>query len=403
MINPYFIYVLSFLAVLIAYLFGWSNLFPNLGGSLLIFLLCSIIIALFMGREVAKRKIITFNRLFYKDKLVWVTIAILVGYVIEFIYHGNFPLLAIITNIPLSYHEFGIPTFHVILVTFNSFFSIVLFQVLLSEEKKRKGKLILLLVLNLLPSVLIMNRGMLVIILMSCVFVYLIRYQDKITMKKVAGLLGLFLIALYLFGVVGNVRVNNSYQTDTSLFDNSLFLQLGGASEEFRESFIPKEYFWPYIYLTSPMANLQETLNNFEHNEDVTTYNTFSFVVTQIFPDFVSKRIAAMLSISVPNVLQIAPEFNVGTAFAESFVILGWVGISLFVLFLFVFALFYILFLKSINSKYFVAGVAIINSIFVFNAFTNMFAFTGLSFQLVYPILFTIWDTFRNKKEGRCE
>lgn len=392
MINPYFLYVLSFIAVLAVYLFGWSSLFPPLGISLLLFLVCSILIALLMGRAFMKRKIITFNHLEYKNSLNWITYAIIAGYVIEFIYFGNFPLLAVLTKSSLSYTEFGIPTFHVFLVTFNSFFSIYLFQLILSETQKRL-KLLILFLLTLVPSLLILNRGMLIIILMSCVFVYLIKYQSKITIKKIAGLTILMVIALYLFGVVGNIRVNNTYHTQTSLLDNSMFLQIGGATKEFKASPIPKEFFWSYIYAASPLANLQETINKYEQTKDISMSDSFVFTTTQIIPDFISKRIAKSYEIVIPKAVQVAPELNVSTAFAQPYLILGWVGISLFTLFIFIFAFFYILVLKRMRSEYFVVGVAILNSVFVFNTFSNMFAFTGLSFQLVYPILFSLFSS----------
>jgi oligosaccharide repeat unit polymerase len=391
LINPYFIYALSFFAVLIAYLFKWSKLFPGLGVPLIAFLMCSMIIALFMGRTFLKRNIITFNKLKFNNKVEHITYLIMFGYFVEFLYHRNFPLLAIFTKVPLSYHEFGIPTFHVLLVTFNSFFSIYLFQMILSVSKSRRI-LIIFFVLTLIPSLLIMNRGMLVMILISCLFVYLIKYQQKITLKKISALVIIGLLGLYLFGVAGNVRVNNSYQTNTSLFDNNLFMQIGGATEGFKDSPIPKEYFWGYIYFASPLANLQETIDKYEHEKDINIIDTFKLIVTQSIPDFISKRVVSLYDMEIPSGNQIAPELNVSTAFTQPFVILGWVGISLFTLFVFVFAFFYILFLKGLKSEFFVIGVALMNTMFIFLTFTNMFSFTGLSFQLVYPLIFTLFS-----------
>jgi oligosaccharide repeat unit polymerase len=394
LINPYFIYILSFLAVLIAYQFNWSKLYPDLGLPLVLFLVSSMIIAFYLGKVFVKQKIITFNKIHYKKPLELITYGILGGYVLEFIYHRNFPLLAVFTNTNLSYAEFGIPTFHVLLVTFNSFFSLYLFQIFLSETQGRK-KILLFYMLTLIPSILILNRGMLLMILMGCVFIYLIKYQSKITLKKIAALAVIGVLVLYLFGVVGNMRVNNTYQSDTSLFDNSLFMNIGGATKEFKQSIIPKEFFWAYIYLSSPLANLQETIDNFTFEKDVNFFDSFMFSITQTLPDFISKRIVPLYNMEMPDVYQITPELNVSTAFAQPFVLLGWVGITFYTLFAFVFAFFYILLLKKMNSEYLVIGVALMNSIFVFTTFSNMFSFTGLSFQLVYPVLLSL---FRVKK-----
>ncbi len=399
MINPYFIYVLSFLVVIIAYVLKWSSLFPDLGYSLLGFLLVSITVAFVIGKAFMKKNIITFNSVKDHKYLGWITFGILGGYCLEFLYFGNFPLLAIITKVPLSYKDFGIPTFHVILVTFNSFFAVYLFQVILSKVKSTK-KMIVYFILNLIPSLLIINRGMLVMILMSCLFVYLIKYQKKITMKIVLSISVLLIIGMYLFGVAGNVRVNNTYHTNTSLTDNSLFLQIGGATDKFKHSRIPKEFFWSYIYVASPLANLQKTINHYEFKKDINLPDSLSFMVTQMFPDFISKRVVSSYEIDAPKSLQVAPELNVSTAFADPYVFLGWVGISLFTLFIFIFAFFYILLLKRLNSEFLIVGVAILNSVFLFNTFANMFAFTGLSFQLVYPLLFTLFSVKKLESNG---
>jgi hypothetical protein len=395
-VNPYFIYVLSLVVVILVYLLGWSGLFPELGAPLLLFLTISIVISLLIGRAFISRKIISFNNLENKKSNFYIANGIFLGYILEFAYHKNFPLLSILTNGDLSYHEFGIPSFHVFLVTFNSFFSVYLFHTYLSVNRQ-KIQLFILFLFTLLPSVLIINRGMLIMILMSCTFVYLIKYQSRITARKILVLGITAFVFFYIFGVAGNIRLNNTYHTNTSLLNNNLFLQIGGATQDFRDSAVPKEFFWSYIYISSPMANLQKNIQDFEHQTDVNLPDTMFFTVTQLLPDFISKRIVGLYEVDKVSVLQITPELNVATAFAEPYIILGWVGISLFTLFIFTFAFFYIVLLKWFNSDYFVVGVAILNTIFVFNTFSNMFAFTGLSFQLFYPLLFTFIN-FKNLK-----
>lgn len=348
-------------------------------------------IALLMGRSLMKGNIITFHKVKYKKYHNWVTYLIWVGYFVEFLYFGNLPLLAIFTKVPMDYTKFGIPTFHVFLVTFNSFYAVYLFQLLLSKVKEWK-KVLMFYILNLIPSMLIMNRGMLIMIIVSCLFVFLIKNQKKITLRIILGITVIMLIGMYLFGVAGNVRVNNMYKTNTSLLDNNLFLQIGGATKEFRDSPIPKEFFWSYIYIASPLANLEKTIDDYKLKEDVSASDSFTFTVTQLLPDFIGKRIVALYDITVPQVVQITPELNVATAFALPYVLLGWVGISVFTLFIFGFAFLYIFLLKRMNSEFFVVGVAILNTIFVFNTFSNMFSFTGLSFQLFYPLLFTLFS-----------
>jgi hypothetical protein len=49
----------------------------------------------------------------------------------------------------------------------------------------------------------------------------------------------------------------------------------------------------------------------------------------------------------------------------------------------------YVLILKPTN-QFFATGIAILNSVLLFSIFDNMLVFSGLSFQLLYPLLFSI-------------
>ncbi|MGX7419002.1 O-antigen polymerase [Carnobacterium gallinarum] len=396
MVNPYYIYSVSFIGVIIAYLLGWSNLFPELRFSLILFMGFSIGIALLFGNSIRKRKIIVFENLTYTKIFQNTTLFIMGGYLLEGLYNGSFPLIDIMLGKNSNYTEFGIPTFHVFLVTFNSFFAVYLFQALISEGNfAEKKKLFMFFSLNLLPGLLIVNRGMLVIILMSCFFVYTIKFQNKMTIKKASLLMVILFIGAFLFGVAGNVRVNSSYQTGKSSFNNDTFLNIGKASDSFKNSIIPKEFFWTYIYVASPLANFQETIEKQTFDSDITVSDTAVFFVTQIMPDFISKRIVSEFEIETQDFKKITPELNVGTAFIASYVILGWPGVILFITILFLFAYFYLLFLRSLGQKYFITGVAILNTLFLMNTFSNMLSFTGISFQLIYPIIFGLVDKYK--------
>ncbi|GED49377.1 hypothetical protein CKN99_13690 [Carnobacterium maltaromaticum] len=398
MINPYIIYALSFIGVLIAYMFGWSYLFPELQFSLLAFLLVSIIVAIALGFLLFKSNIIVFKNIPYKKSQVYITFAILIGYLIEGIYSKGFPLLSILFNLNGNdYNEFGIPMFHVLLVTFNSFFSVYLFQVLLSGNKNKR-LISLLVLINLVPSLLIANRGMLTIIMMGFLFIFLIKNQKKITLKLVLFVAVCLVAGGYIFGVSGNIRVNNTYQTGAPATNGDMFMLIGGATDEFKESPIPKEFFWVYIYGASPLANFQKTIKDYQPGRDINFNDLFIFLVTQIAPDFISKRVESSMNIKVDELSLITPELNVGTSFIVAYVILGWPGVVLFTLILFTGALGYIWLLKRLTSTYFLSGLVILNTLFLMNTFSNMLSFSGLSFQLVYPILLGLLEKHKQKK-----
>ena len=100
---------------------------------------------------------------------------------------------------------------------------------------------------------------------------------------KSAAILG---IVLYFFGVIGNIR-----QTQTKT-EKTYFLRIAGATDKFLESGVPQEFYWSYIYLISPIGNLQ---NIVDHKADVfDTKNIGFFTATELLPDFISKRVSSI-------------------------------------------------------------------------------------------------------------
>src|SRR6185369_12758330 len=155
-----------------------------------------------------------------------------------------------------DYKTFGVPSLHVFTVTFTSFYCIYLFRLLLESKKK---VYLLLYFINMSSAILIYSRSMLFFNLASSFFLYLL-CLDKIPYKKLLLSVPIIITLFYLFGVVGTARV--SFESKTS-YDQNSFLDNGKATVQFRNSIIPKEFFWPYIYISSPLANLQVNINTY--------------------------------------------------------------------------------------------------------------------------------------------
>jgi len=373
--NPFYLYVISFLVIVIIYQLGWSSLYPKLTIWLIVFFIITAISSLFLGGTIDKYNPIQYKKATGNTSSKRVILGIYILLACEFIYNKGIPLLMVFKNPSYDYIEFGIPTLHPILVTFTSFYTVYVFHVVLSEKKKRD--LIKLIILLVFP-ILIYNRGMLMISLVSGLMVYLMSIK-KIKYKIFAYITVLVLILLFLFGVLGNYRL-------TGGSSNEYFLEVAEATESFKDSRIPEEYFWSYIYITSPLANLQNNINENKPEH----LRVKDFFLTELIPDFVSKRIAGVFHAERGEISQIAGFLNVGTIYSRSYSLLGWFGIYLMYFFIAGFVLLYIIILKRSN-KYYVTGIAILNTFIIFNSFTNMIYFSGISFQLVYPIIFGIF------------
>ncbi len=376
MINPHSSYVISFSLALGMYWLGWSRLYPRITNSLFTFLLLTVVIHLILSfywrsKKVAVPKLI--NSFFNP---IATTIFIYVLWAADFIYEGGIPLLKILLSQPYNYRLFGVPSLHVFTVTFGSFFTIFLFSLYVSTRQRTYLYLYL---INMLAALLIYSRGMMMFNLVGSVFVYLLSSPSISWKQFLVGLIALICVS-YFFGVLGTVR--DSFEAKRN-YDTNIFMDTGQASEAFRKSKIPDEFFWGYIYLSSPLANLQQNINTFK-------VPPFSFsrlmqhLNNEMTFDFMSKRINRIWGVereqerTLPNT-----PFNVSTVYSRSYSYQGWVGMFIMCVFILIVPWIYLQILPA--NQYSLCGLAILNTAYVFLMYDNTIRFTGLGLQLVYP------------------
>jgi len=382
-VNPFFIYILGFSIAIIVYLLDWSYLFPQLTLSLLIFLIITFVISGLLGVYIHRKRVLIFYEHINQLNVGWIIVLITIGYGLNFAYARQIPLFSIVNNADIDYREFGIPTFYVILATFTSFFSVYLFKCYLVEKKKRY--VFYCIYLFIFP-LLIVNRGAILLNMSSMIFIFLFSYK-KSKIKIYFRLLMIVVVILLGFGLLGNLRTSNQVDKSQTQDINDIMLNLGEAKPAFVKSSIPKTYFWSYLYIASPLANLQSVIN---HNKPKYSVSNFlQYVNSELNFDFISKRIFSILDIEKPENIRIAPFLTVSTVYATSYSYIGWWGMAATFFFLMAVTIIYLIILKPKNP-YFSTSIAILCTFFLFCIFDNMFFFSGMSFQLVYPILLSL-------------
>jgi hypothetical protein len=383
MINPYFCYALSFGVAIVFYSFGWSDLYPRLSITLFIFLLITIAVHIWLGVRIQRKKIIKFSILKIKNisSPIFITLLLYLLWAFEFLYEGGIPLFKILLKLPYDYRVFGIPSLHVFIVTFSSFYTIYLFHIFLSTRNKI---ILFLYLINLLAALLIYNRGMFFFNLSACLFLF-VNVIESIPSYYYFFLTVTTIVLLYFFGVLGTLRVSREANRN---YDNTLFLDIGKASNSFKKSVVPGEYFWAYIYISSPVANLQNNINCFK-SKPITPQRVGEMFNNEILFDFISKRINNFFNIEREKENTIEGPFNVSTVYSRCYSYMGWIGMIVMAIILFLIPLLYIRLLPG-NSPFFLTGLATLCTIFLFLAFDNTIRFTGLGFQIVYPFLLHI-------------
>lgn len=360
MLNPNFIYCSVFLVVIALYQLGWSDLYPQLQSSLLLFLFMTICLNVFLGLIVKKLNFFDKNTRLIIDKSnneKLITFALLVFWCIDK-YFGD------------------IPTIHIILITFTSFYSIYIFSRLLQEKKR--SLLFVFITLFLIVSLLATYRILIFYNLITYMLTYIYVKKPFESLKGKLIISVSILAILFTFGYLGNNLKGSSYNS------GELILTIGEASTAFRTSFIPNEFFWTYLYASSPLANLEL---NVEHNHTLerSGRGMFLWMTSEFVPDFISTKIFKIMNEEPVQGLQVNSALNVSTVYLKSFRYAGWPGITVMALFIAVFPIIYLFIIR--NSKYFIPGLVSLITIYLFLVFDNLFVFSALSFQLIYPIL----------------
>ncbi|MCJ8497155.1 oligosaccharide repeat unit polymerase [Chryseobacterium salipaludis] len=391
LLSPFFVYAFSFTSILLLYQIGWSDFYPELHGFLMYFIICTVIISLIYALVQSKNlhiptEKITFKRGFIKKSIVF----LLIGYSLDFIYESTVPLLRTFSDASYSYDDFkGVPTLHAVLATFNMFFSIAMFLHYTSYKTKKN---FFIFIASMLPYVLILNRGAFMIVFCAVIFIYLSKIKS-INFKSVLKAISILAVILYLFGVIGNVRQK---QTKT---DNTYLLRVGGATDRFLESGVPAEFYWSYIYMISPMGNLQNLID--KKKDDFDTENFGFFVATELFPDFISKRISSALEYDkivekdLSSRYLVTISLNAPTTYFRPYFELGSGGMIIVFAVIMVSAFIYPKLIEN-SSPYYMISLASLNSIILLSMFNNMWYNAGTI--LLWPLIFNYFYTHKIKR-----
>lgn len=376
-INPFFCYSFAFLISLSLYQLNWSDIYPELSTGILLFLLVTILISLLLSvlfNILFDKKITTLNRLFTKRNSYAISFFITIGFLLEFVYSGNIPLLWAILGFPFNYKEFGIPTFHVFLLPYASAFVILSFYRYLCNKDNRYNLFSMLYVMFLIS--LIVNRAALMVIILSMILIY---SYKKFSYRKIIALSLFMLVIIYIFGVIGNKRmISQGYENEFAVLDVAV------AASNFRESLIPNEFFWGYLYSTVSIANLENQIYLYSEKS---VGDSLDVVAYDVMPDFISKRLISEDKQILFKPELIKDELTTSTIYGRAIKINGYTGAVILYAYMCIF-----IFLSVILSprEYILPVCSIVSTMCALSIFSNMIVFSGVILQIFLIILLGI-------------
>jgi hypothetical protein len=386
--NPYLAFAMSWFVCLILYALGWSDIFPRL--TLTLFLFLSVFIVVFGVTGYL------FNRIKFPPprlpdrinptRLLLVNILL---YSLNFLYSG-IPLLN-----GSRAENFGVPTVIVIATTLNSFTAVYCFYSFLLTGRK---KLLLYILICFSLFIMVFSRGNIMMSLVTMFFLWINVSLPNLNLKKMLGITCGVLLVMYIFGVAGNYRTINGIRQEEVQFDDSynsnVILGIGGATESFRDNIVPGEFFWTYLYITSPLSNLQYNIN--KNSPGFSFSGLLNIIVDELSFDTVSKRIDGLLGRQRRDPDLIVEQLTVPTTLTGSYNYAGWGGMLFFLLVFWFFPFMYCLAVSK--NPFGVIGISTLCTVYFFSIFDNMFILTGLTFQIFYPVIIDLIERIKLKE-----
>lgn len=387
-VNPFFINGFTWLLVFLVYQLRWSALCPRLSEEMLMFLFTTIVISFLCGFWVYKRGVIKprlLEKVRIKSLVIWSLFFYLLLFVEAFV-QGGTPLMSYVNgSLNISYKEFGLPVVHVLVV--NGFSCVILYAFYSYVSVKNNAirgkhlrlKLVLLIAVDMFAFILMFNRGAL-LANFAGIFLMMLAVSKKVWLL-ILKLTAIGLVILFTFGYMGNMRFGKDRM--------DAILKIGGITNEFRRSAIPSEFAWAYLYISTPLANTQNTINKNRgvsgDSEDLEKLITYEFT-----PEIISKRIGTDGN-RIKSAKLIEDNLTVSSVYGRGYNYFGWASLWMIFGFIMLFATVNIKIIPQ-HSDYYFPMIVSLDIILIMNLFDNMLIFMGLVPQLFAWLILYLFE-----------
>lgn len=374
LLNSFTIYSITWITILLLYSFNISELYPKLTLDLILFCLITSLISLILGIIFYRNGKIQQKKI---DKNYKRSYSILIlGFIIEFIYVGKIPLIETLLKTGYTYMDFeGIKLFHGFLLTYNIYIiSCVFNDYIISKNRKY----LVYIFISIFLFLLLYLRGYIMVISLCCFFIVLFYNQNLKNILKI-GILGI--IMLYLFGISGNIRHYYKWN-DTTIMKEIAKIN---TSQNLLDPFL-----WSYVYITSPLGNLQYNFNKIEPS-----YNKKNFIYENLLPNTITEKLRYKKTESK----LMTPALTVSTAYINSYLTYGKIGMYISFGIYILCEIVYLFIIRK--TKYYIIGLGLIGMLNILTIFDNLFILMGFSFALFYPVIDIIIDKIKSKKKEK--
>jgi hypothetical protein len=260
------------------------------------------------GRAIIEHAEASFARIDKRLKYgfaIWLVLSL-----IELAYSRGVPLLWVITGSSKTNFDYGIPSLHGLVVGLSMALAVTSLLLYLQTNRRRY---LYLPAFATLSAILLVSRGTLLVLGVECAVVYL--RMRRVGQKTVLRLVVTVVFSILAFGYLGDLR--------TGAED---FIRVAQPTESYPK-WAPSGIFWTYVYLTTPLNNLMNTVDVRRPAYNILFPNT----VATLLPSVLRLRLYGEQGSqdAVSGELE-ATSFNASTAFVEPYQDIGWAGVIAF-------------------------------------------------------------------------
>lgn len=381
MLNVFYCYGIVWSIILILYSFGWSDLCSSLNGWLLFILIVFIIVSFGIGyyfKDKIKFSIPKLKKVNVKN----VSKIFMVFFLFEFIIEWNIPLLNVLLGNAYNSVGFsGIPILHMVMTSLAIIYSFYLSYIFTLTKDK---KMLLHLGLILLYFLLLMQRQNILICILIFINLFSVSIFENFKIKKIelkkkcfvgGALLLSVALLLYLFGVFGNVRYGSNWKWN----DSSMMMKLGRINDKY-PSLLPEEYSWSYVYLVSPLVNLNENIKNKSEDSSIKVGK----YILEFIPEFIANKFNGY---SKDKIYLPVKSLTASTSYVRAYNYTGFLGMVIMFIAQMGISIFVLLNTKKNNSSLVVVNCMCVLYFLIFSFFENTFVYSVTSMVLLFALI----------------
>lgn len=370
---PLRIYAAIWIVVLMFYCFGWSEFSMSMEPELLVFILFTVIVSLVISYFCKNEKYAKIKKPSNKTGII--TVVLIACFFLNFLYGGYIPLFGIASG-RNEYQSYpGIKGLLPFCISFSMYYYFVLVYHYFSFKKKRYIFEALGIILCFL---LMYSRSSILYCILGTVVEWLLLKKNLRSIRFIYVIIAfvLAIIAIWLFGVLGNIRSGYAW-------NDCSYIEMLGKFKNY-PNWLSKQFMWGYLYIITPLANLNYNVAQAHH---VMEFDRF---LVCLVPEFISNRFFAdLVTTSENQTLLIESYFNAQSTYVETYYSLGIIGCYLNY-FAFLILLTIVNKIRKICTPFSVVPSTVLTIFFTLSFFYNVFYYTLPTMIVAWCVLHMI-------------